>query len=91
MPTPILYVKKGCPWCEDALRFFRSRGISPKVCDVTEDAVALRRMQRISGQDKCPTFEFGVFMVADFSVKEFLAAVDRNPLVRHQLGLDNPA
>jgi glutaredoxin len=89
--TPILYIKKGCPWCEDALGFFRSRGIQLNVFDVTVNAAALRQLRHVSGQSKCPTFEFGDFVVADFSVKEFLDAVDRHPPMRSQLGLDNPA
>lgn len=83
---PILYVKEGCPWCIRALNFFNEHGIDLDVQDVNEDNKAMQRMVEISDQTKCPTFELGEFVVADFSVDEFLDALDREPDVRRQLG-----
>lgn len=87
MALPILYVKSGCPWCRAALQFFNDHGIAVRVKDVLEDKEAMRRMFEISGQSKTPTFEFGEFVVADFSVDEFLAELDDFPEVRRTLGL----
>lgn len=85
--TPVLYIKTGCPWCDDALSFFHSCGLAPLVQDVLKDPAAMARMKAISGQDKCPTFEYDGFVVADFSVQEFLAAIAQAPHIRQALSL----
>jgi glutaredoxin len=84
---PILYIKNECPWCIKALNFFNVHGVDLDVRDVNKDNSAMQRMLEISDQTKCPTFEFGDFVVADFSVDEFLDALDHEPDIRRQLGL----
>jgi glutaredoxin len=84
---PILYIKKGCPWCIEALAFFSRHGIELEVRDVNADEAARRRMVEISGQTRTPTLEFGDLVVADFSVDEFLAKLDQAPEVKKELGL----
>lgn len=86
-PTPILYVKTGCPWCAQAQTHFRKIGLQAQVKDVLVDGQARARMQTISGQSLTPTFEYGDFIVADFSVAEFEAALEQHPEVRKALGL----
>ncbi len=85
--TPILYVKSGCPWCREALSFFNSNGVDLDVRDVNENAKDMDAMVNISGQTKAPTFEFDDFVVADFSVDEFLAELNEFPEVRQKLGI----
>lgn len=85
--NPILYIKPGCPWCNDALAFFKQKGLQLTVKDVLSDANAMRRMRDISGQTKTPTLEYGDFVVADFDTGEFMAAVNKNPGVKAELGL----
>ncbi len=86
---PVLYIKSGCPWCVAALDFFKQHGVALDVREVRQDAAARERMETISGQTKTPTFEFGDFMVADFDVEEFCAALRQAPLaVRQALGLE---
>jgi glutaredoxin len=34
---PILYVLHGCPWCEEALAFFSSHGVSLDIRNVDDD------------------------------------------------------
>ena len=85
--TPILYVKSGCPWCSKALAFFADKKTALDVKDVLRDGEAMARMQKISGQTKTPTMEFGDFMVADFDTDEFMAAVNKRPDVKAALGL----
>jgi hypothetical protein len=46
----------------------------------------MQRMLEISGQSLTPTFEFGEFIVADFSVQEFIDAVEQVPEIKQQLG-----
>lgn len=85
--TPILYIKSGCPWCREALSFFNSQGVDLDIRDVYENAKDMDAMVAISGQTKAPTFEYEDFVVADFSVDEFLAELNEFPEVRQQLGI----
>lgn len=52
-----LYVKMWCPWCVDAIRWMKQRGIGFELVDVIADASAFRRMREISGQTYTPTLE----------------------------------
>ena len=88
---PTVYVKTGCPWCIQALRFFREKEIDLHVVDVLRDRNSMRRLIAISGQTRTPTFEYGDFVVADFSIDEFLQALDRHPSVKEQLGFGTSA
>ncbi|MGJ8652986.1 MAG: glutaredoxin family protein [Opitutaceae bacterium] len=85
--TPILYIKSGCPWCREALSFFNSQGVDLDIRDVLENPKDMDAMVSLSGQTKTPTFEFEDFMVADFSVDEFLAELSEFPEVQQRLGL----
>jgi len=85
--TPILYVKRGCPWCREALSFFSRHGIEVDVRDVNESRADMHRMIEVSGQSLTPTFELGDFVVADFSVQEFLDALEQVPELKRTLGL----
>lgn len=89
IPKPILYLKAGCPWCQQALSFFNSQGVDLHLRDVYENAKDMDAMVSISGQTKVPTFEYGDFIVADFSVDEFLAELNEFPEVRHNLGISD--
>jgi len=89
IPKPILYVKADCPWCQQALSFFNSQGVDLDLREVTENAKDMDAMVSISGQTNAPTFEYGEFVVADFSVDEFLAELNEFPEVRHNLGISD--
>jgi len=84
--TPILYIKPGCPWCREALSFFSQHGVEVEVRDVNADSRNMQRMVEVSGQTLTPTFEFGEFIVADFSVEEFQDELSQVPEVAQQLG-----
>ncbi len=84
---PVLYIKSGCPWCAEALDYFEREKLALDVRNVLSDEDARKRMQEISGQSLTPTFEYGDFVVADFSVDEFRAALDKRPDIRQELGL----
>jgi len=84
--NPILYIKPGCQWCREALSFFSQHGVPLDVRDVTANPQNLQRMLEVSGQSLTPTFEFDEFIVADFSVPEFLDALAQVPEVAHKLG-----
>lgn len=83
---PILYIKPGCPWCREALAFFSQHGVEVEVRDVLASKAAMQRMIEVSGQTLTPTFEFGDFMVADFSVEEFTDELQHVPEIKQALG-----
>ena len=87
MNTPILYVKSGCPWCEEALSYFRTNNIRLETREVRSNKVFMDQMVKLSGQTKTPTFVLGDFMVADFDIGEFQTALNQAPAVKAQLGL----
>lgn len=84
---PILYVRRGCPWCREALAFFSSHGVPIEVRDVDRDYAMLRQMIEVSGQSMTPTFEYGEFIVSDFSVDEFLDELQERPDIQMRLGI----
>jgi glutaredoxin 3 len=88
---PILFIKPGCPWCRAARSYFEQHGIDLDIKDVTRSRAAMDRMVDVSGQTLTPTFEYGEFVVADFSVDEFEAELDEFPEVRRELGIDEEA
>ena len=83
---PLLFIKPGCPWCREALSFFSQHGVEVEVRDVHSSAANMQRMVEASGQSLTPTFEYGDFVVADFSVEEFLDEIEQVPEIKKQLG-----
>lgn len=86
MEKPILYIKPGCPWCREAMSFFAQHGVEVDVRDVLSSRANMQRMVEISGQSLTPTFEYGDFVVADFSVAEFLDQLEQVPEIKVRLG-----
>jgi glutaredoxin len=69
---PKLYVKIGCPWCEEALSFLDQKKISYEKIVVSGNASAMQEMIDLSGQSKAPTMDWDGNVLADFGVDEFL-------------------
>jgi glutaredoxin len=67
---PILYVKAGCPWCEEVVDFLGDHGVSYREKNVTTDDAAFAEMRRISGQSKAPVLDWHGTILADFGVEE---------------------
>ena len=75
MPTenlPILYTKKGCPWCDEAVEFLDGHGVSYRLKEVTSDTAAYAEMQRVSGQTRAPTLDWQGKILADFGTEELV-------------------
>ena len=87
MENPILFVKTGCPWCIDALAYFESKQVKLDIIDLRADSRRMDELIAISGQTKTPTLKFGDFVVADFDLEEFEAALAKNPEAKRELGL----
>ena len=86
---PILYIKSGCPWCNEALSFFNGQGVQVEIRDVNANSKDMDAMFTLSGQTKTPTFEYEDFMVADFDVDEFLAELREFPEIGQKLGISD--
>ena len=69
---PILYVKPGCPWCEEVTDYLSEKGISYREKNVSDDAAAAAEMQKKSGQTRAPTLDWHGKILADFGVDELV-------------------
>lgn len=75
---PILYVKRGCGWCQEAIEFLDAHGVSYRQVEVTGDAAAFAELQRKSGQTRAPTLDWHGKILADFGTDELV------PFLREQ-------
>jgi len=87
--TPILYVKSGCPWCREAISFFNAQGVEIDIRDVRSNPKDMDAMVASSGQTLTPTFEYEDFVVADFSLDEFMAELSEFPEMQQKLGISS--
>ncbi len=87
MSKPVLYIKNGCPWCVDALGYFQAKGLELEVVDVRANPTRMDELLDASGQSKTPTLKHGDFLVADFDLQEFEAALAAHPEAKKALGI----
>ena len=87
MSKPTLYVKRGCPWCVDALAYFERKGLDLEIIDVRAYPNHMEELIAASGQTMTPTLKHGDFVVADFDLEELEVALAQNPEARNALGL----
>lgn len=67
---PILYVKTGCPWCEQAIEVLDENGIGYHLRNVSEDRGHFEEMKRKSKQEKAPVLDWHGHILADFGEDE---------------------
>jgi glutaredoxin 3 len=72
MTLPILYIKPGCPWCDEVIDFLRRQKIEVKTIVVSGNPDAMREMVELSGQTKAPTMNWHGEVLADFGVEELI-------------------
>ncbi len=84
---PILYIKQGCPWCSEAVSHFARQEMNLIIKDVSQNTHDMDHMIKITGQSLTPTFEYGDFIVADFSIDEFQQQLENAPDVKKALGI----
>lgn len=65
-----LFIKPGCPWCDDALDWLSARGIKHETLDVISDSNARREMFELTGQTRAPSIEVDGHVLADFGADE---------------------
>ncbi|MGK0309926.1 MAG: glutaredoxin [Lentimonas sp.] len=88
---PVLYVKANCSRCREVLSFFDSQGVDFEVLDVSANKRNMDAMVSVSKQTEVPTFEYEDFIVAKFSIDEFLAELREFPEISQQIGIGNDA
>ena len=69
---PILYIKPGCPWCDDVVAYLAKKKIAVKVMVVSGNREAMQEMIDLSGQSKAPTMDWHGEVLADFGVEELI-------------------
>jgi glutaredoxin len=72
MSLPVLYLKPGCPWCDEVVDFLKRKGIEVRTRIVSGDRAAMQEMVELSGQTKAPTMDWHGDVLADFGVEELV-------------------
>jgi len=69
----ILYVKEGCPWCEEAEEKLHELGVPYERREVRSNPEFFKEMREISGQSKAPVLDLDGRILADFGPEELPA------------------
>lgn len=72
MDLPILYLKPGCPWCDEVVDYLAKKNIAVKKVIVSGNRAAMDEMIALSGQRKAPTMDWHGEVLADFGVDELI-------------------
>lgn len=72
MTVPILYIKPGCPWCDEVVDYFEKKKIAYRAQVVSGNPAAMKEMVDLSGQTKAPTMDWDGEVLADFGVDELI-------------------
>jgi glutaredoxin 3 len=67
---PILYVKSGCAWCEQAIGILDDNGIGYHLRNVSDSSESFSEMKQKSKQDKAPVLDWRGKILADFGPDE---------------------
>ncbi len=65
-----LFIKPGCPWCDEAIEWLNARGYQYDTLDVIRDAAARAEMRELTGQARAPSIELDGHVLADFGADE---------------------
>jgi glutaredoxin 3 len=77
MPLPILYIKRGCPWCNEVVEYLDRKKIEVQTFNVSGDREAMLEMVELSGQSKAPTLDWNGEVLADFGVDELVPFLEK--------------
>lgn len=78
MNLPILYIKRGCPWCDEVVEYLQSKKIEVQTFVVSSDREAMQEMVALSGQSKAPTMDWNGQVLADFGVAELVPFLQKH-------------
>lgn len=65
-----LFIKPGCPWCDEAMEWLDARGVRYSKLNVNADASAREEMRELTGQTKAPSIDVDGHILADFGADE---------------------
>jgi monothiol glutaredoxin len=68
-----LFIKPGCPWCDEAMDWLNKKGIRYEILDVIRNAEARAEMLKLTGQTKAPSIDVEGKILADFGADELAA------------------
>jgi glutaredoxin 3 len=68
--TPVLYVKRGCPYCATAIDYLDKREIAYEKIDVRGDRAAMTKLEEVSGQTRTPTLVWDKEVLSDFDTDQ---------------------
>ncbi len=69
---PVLYIKPGCPWCDEVVAFLDEHGVGYRRIDISASPSERSAMEKVSGQSKVPTLDWHGRVLADFGVDELV-------------------
>lgn len=81
MKLPILYIKPGCPWCDEVTDYLDKKKIEVRTVSVSHDRDAMQEMVNLSGQSKAPTMDWHGEVLADFGVDELVPFLKKRGIV----------
>jgi glutaredoxin 3 len=71
--TVRLFVKPGCPWCDEAEEWLNQHGVRYERLDVRRNAEARQEMLDLTGQTLAPSIDVDGHILADFGADELEA------------------
>jgi glutaredoxin 3 len=78
---PVLYIKPGCPWCDDVVAWLDQRKIEVETIVVSGNREAMAEMVALSGQSKAPTLDWHGDVLADFGVEELVPFLKKRGVI----------
>ena len=72
-----LFIKPGCPWCDEAIEWLDARQMQYETLDVIRNAAARAEMLELTGQTRAPSVEWDGHVLADFGADELEVAVSQ--------------
>ncbi len=72
-----LFIKPGCPWCDEAIDWLDARQIEYETLDVIRNVAARAEMHTLTGQTRAPSIELDGHVLADFGADELEAWMSR--------------
>lgn len=80
MSLPKLYIKPGCPWCDEVVDYLDRKKIEVETIVVSGNREAMQEMVDLSGQSKAPTMDWDGEVLADFGVDELIPFLKKRGL-----------
>lgn len=77
---PKLYIKPGCPWCDEVVEYLDRKKIEVETIVVSGNREAMQEMVDLSGQTKAPTMDWHGEVLADFGVDELVPFLKKRGL-----------